>query len=101
MGRLGEIIDAALGLPKSIYFCFKYFPLKIAIKFPVLLSRHVYLMNVDGEVKLDTADITFGLIKIGFGEVGIFGRIMGEKLFLKVRLVLGMGPEYQLIHVDV
>lgn len=108
MGRLGKTIDAVLGLPKSIYFCFKYFPARIAIKLPVLLSRHVYLMNADGEIKLDTTDVTFGLIKIGFGEVGIFdskySRTIwqnngGVKLFLKERLILDMGPEYQSIQM--
>lgn len=69
---MAKFWDVLFGLPKSIYFCFKYLPIKMAIKLPVLLSRHVYLMNAGGGVEFDTTDVTFGLIKIGFGEVGIF-----------------------------
>lgn len=45
---MAKFWDVLFGLPKSIYFCFKYLPIKMAIKLPVLLSRHVYLMNAGG-----------------------------------------------------
>lgn len=74
MVKKKDIIDALLGLPKSIYFCFKYLPLGLAIRLPVLLSHHVCLANMKGTVHITASKITVGLIKIGFGEVGIFDR---------------------------
>lgn len=69
---MGKFWDALFGLPKSIYFCFKYLPLRQAVRIPILLSRHVYLMDIKGNVEIKSRDIRFGLIKIGFGKVGIF-----------------------------
>ncbi|GAB6676572.1 acyltransferase [Bacillus cereus] len=60
-----------LAIPKTIYFNFSYFTLKEAIKFPILISHRVYLMSVKGKIILDTP-IKPGMIRIGFGEVGIF-----------------------------
>ena len=59
-----------LGLPKTIIFNFKYLPFKDAIKLPVLVSHHVWLKKLSGNVKI--CDIRTGVIKIGFGNIGIF-----------------------------
>ena len=56
---------------KSIYFNFKYLSFKEAIKFPIFISNKVYLKNVKGKIIIESP-ISFGMIKIGFGEVGIF-----------------------------
>lgn len=69
---MGKVLDALLGLPKSIYFCFKYLPPIIALRLPIILSRHVYLKKMKGNVTIDSSHVSFGLIKIGFGDVGIF-----------------------------
>lgn len=59
---------------RTIYFNFKYFPLKQAIKFPVLLSRKVKLFRTLGTVEIKSEHIQTAMIKIGFGEVAIFDK---------------------------
>ena len=56
---------------KTLYFNFKYFPFKVAIKFPILISKHVLLKQISGKIHFDCKP-TFGLVHIGFGEVGVF-----------------------------
>lgn len=56
---------------KTIYFNLKYLPLKDALKFPILVSRHVYLRKMKGKITIDSA-LQPGMILIGFGKVGIF-----------------------------
>jgi acetyltransferase-like isoleucine patch superfamily enzyme len=57
--------------PKTIYFNFKYFPFRQAIRFPVLVAFRTYLFKTGGEIVLH-APLHTGMIRIGFGEVGIF-----------------------------
>lgn len=56
---------------KSVYFNFKYLPLKDAIKFPFLISRNVLFLETKGRIKID-APIKTGMIQIGYGKIGIF-----------------------------
>lgn len=56
---------------KTLYFNLYYLPFHQAIHFPILVSRKVYLKRPFGKIRLD-APATFGLIRIGFGDVGIF-----------------------------
>lgn len=72
MKRIGIYIEALLSLPKSLYFNFKYFPLATAIKLPVLISYRTKLSKVEGSVFLEKNKT--GIIKIGFGYVGIFDK---------------------------
>jgi len=58
---------------KTIYFNLKYLPFKQALKLPVLISKNVYLKEVSGEIHFD-CPIRFGLIQIGYGNVGIFDK---------------------------
>lgn len=60
-----------LGFPKTLYFNFKYLPFNKAVKLPILVSHRVYLMECNGNIKID-APINFGMIRIGFGQVSIF-----------------------------
>lgn len=61
-----------LGLPKTLLFNFYYFPLRDAIRLPVLVSHRVWLMHLSGTCEL--GEIRLGAVRIGFGEVGIFDR---------------------------
>lgn len=56
---------------QTVFFNLKHFPLKVALRFPVLLSKKVYLRNTSGTVIL-RQPIKTGMIRIGFGDVGIF-----------------------------
>jgi acetyltransferase-like isoleucine patch superfamily enzyme len=55
---------------KSIIFNFKYFPFKIAIKLPVLISNNIYLHKMGGKVIIN-GPVKTALIQIGYGKVGI------------------------------
>lgn len=49
----------------------KYLPLNQAIKLPILISSKVYLRVTAGEIIIDS-QVETGLIRIGYGDVGIF-----------------------------
>lgn len=57
---------------RSFCFCLYYFPFHIAIHIPVLISSNVRLLKIKGSLVLQTELIKFGLVKIGFGSIGIF-----------------------------
>jgi acetyltransferase-like isoleucine patch superfamily enzyme len=59
--------------PKTIYFNFKYLKIRQAVKLPVLVSKNVSLNAVLGRVHLN-CQLKTGLVKIGFGNVGIFDK---------------------------
>ncbi|MBT1704892.1 acyltransferase [Chryseosolibacter indicus] len=56
---------------KTLYFNFKYLPFNKARHLPILISSHVRLHTVKGSVELN-CQVHFGIIKIGFGDLGIF-----------------------------
>ncbi len=84
---------------KTLYFNLKYLPFKHAIKFPFLISNKVRLRNVTGKVEIE-GNITFGLIKIGFSNVGIFDgkysrsiwEVSGNVIF-KGKAAIGQGSK--------
>ncbi|GEM_PF-2289783 len=75
-------------LPKTLYFNFKYLEFSQAIELPFFVSREVCLLSAAGKVSI-ASNLRTGMIRIGFGDVGIFdkknperfGRFSG-KLFL-------------------
>ncbi len=84
-------------IPKTLYFNFKYFDFKNAIRFPVWISHRVHLMHMGGTVVID-APIKFGMVRIGFAENNLSNveldrnvwDVWGEVVF-KGRLVMGLG----------
>lgn len=66
MSKLSENFRYILGIPKTIYFNFKYFDFKDAIKFPVVISHKTIFKELKGNVKLEK--IKTGIVRIGFGE---------------------------------
>src|SRR5512140_3718511 len=71
-GYVRRLLAFALGLPNTLIFNFRYFPFFDALKLPVLVSHRVWLMDLSGTCKLGV--VRTGVVKIGFGEVGIFDR---------------------------
>ncbi|WP_160674354.1 acyltransferase [Clostridium sp. C8-1-8] len=69
--KLDRYMSIILGFPKTLYFNFKYFNFKDAVKLPVLISHRVYLKSLKGSIAI-TSNIRSKMIQIGFGEVGIF-----------------------------
>lgn len=72
LSHLSKILLYLLSIPKTVWFNFKYLKPKDALKFPFLVSKNVYLMDLRGSVNIEVDDLSFGMIKIGFGQVGIF-----------------------------
>jgi hypothetical protein len=65
-----DIFLHVFAIPNTLLFDFWYFPFKVAVRLPVLVSHRVWLMQLSGTVSLTKTRI--GAIKTGFGEVGIF-----------------------------
>ena len=62
-------INKLLRIPKSLYFNLSAFPLKTAIKMPVLVSYKTKLKGIKKNKIIIDAPIKFGLIRIGFGGI--------------------------------
>lgn len=59
--------DAILSLPKTIYFNLRCFPLPVAIKFPIMISYRIKIIEIrKGTIRFVNSPKTFG-VKIGFG----------------------------------
>jgi acetyltransferase-like isoleucine patch superfamily enzyme len=62
-----------LGLPKTLRFNLKYFPLRTALRLPVFISHRVWFRKLHGTVRLPEK-IRTGMVKIGFSDNGLFDR---------------------------
>lgn len=90
MRKLCKGIHIFIGIIRSLFFNIRILPLKKTIKLPVIISPFVKLTSLDGKIMIKTSNVEFGMIKIGYGEVGIFDRIFsrtilqieGELIFL-------------------
>lgn len=72
---------------KTLYFNLRSFSFSTAIRFPVFLSRNVVLKDITGTFVLPTV-IYPGIIKIGFGDVGIFDQKRSKTIWeVKGRVV--------------
>lgn len=60
-----------LSLLKTAFLNFKYFPLRIAVMFPIIASRRLRIRSAKGKVILNGTPKT-GRIQLGFDNVGIF-----------------------------
>lgn len=88
----------------TIIFNFHYFPLGVAIKLPVFVSRNTKLSSLNGAVILDNAKT--GVVKIGFGDVGIFDKSRSRtiwqvngKVYFHGRAIIGHGSKIS-VHKD-
>ncbi len=68
--EFGKAWRMMLGLPKTLLFNFRYFPVARAWRLPVLVSHRMKLVCLDGEVLLD--DYAFGAVRLGLPDVDIF-----------------------------
>lgn len=58
---------------KTIRFNMHYFCIKTALKFPVVVSHNVHLKKMGGRVEIQ-GEIKRGMVRIGFGDIGIFDK---------------------------
>jgi len=61
-------------IPKSIWFNFRYLEFRQALKVPMIISHRVKLKKTKGKISILSDNISKGMIRIGFGDVGIFDR---------------------------
>ena len=59
---------------KTIYFNLKYLRFKQAILFLIFISKNVYFKKTHGEIKIESNKIYSGMIRIGYGNIGIFDK---------------------------
>ena len=72
MNKFDRLFEYICGLPKTIYFNIKCLPLFQAIKLPIFISHRVILASLKGKIVFDCDNVKTGMVKIGFGYVGIF-----------------------------
>lgn len=90
---------------KTVWFNLKYFPIGQALKLPILISKNVYLREVCGKIYFN-CKIKYGLVQIGYGNVGIFDKkksrtiwnVMGDVTFCGYAIIghgskIEVGPE--------
>ncbi|MFV0141809.1 MULTISPECIES: acyltransferase [Empedobacter] len=65
---------------KTIIFNFVYFKFSQAIKFPVIISSNFRLKSLSGKVNIPE-NSSFGLIKLGFGDISIFDRKLSKGIW--------------------
>ena len=59
-------------IPNTLYFNFHYFPFKLAMRLPVIVSAKTKFANMGGKVILNCDKPETGMVRIGLGYVGIF-----------------------------
>jgi acetyltransferase-like isoleucine patch superfamily enzyme len=74
-----------------MFFCLHYFPIKEAIKIPILLSNRVKLHTLRGKIIIKSDKIIPFMIKIGFGDVGIFDKYYIRSIWQNEGEVIFMG----------
>ena len=68
-----DFFNIIRSLPKTLRFNLHYFPLKTALKLPVVVSHRTYLRELHGKVELPEK-VETAMVKIGFGDVGHYDR---------------------------
>ena len=68
-----DFFNILCSIPKTLRFNLHYFPLKTALKLPVVVSHRTYLRELHGKVELPEK-VERAMIKVGFGDVGHYDR---------------------------
>ena len=68
-----DFFNILRSIPKTLRFNLHYFPLKTALKLPVVVSHRTFLRELNGEVVLPET-VETAMVKIGFGDVGHYDR---------------------------
>jgi acetyltransferase-like isoleucine patch superfamily enzyme len=89
-----------ISICKTLRFNFHYLKFRDAIKLPVIVSRHVLINSLKGEVRIE-GEVQPGRIRIGFQSVPVFDRfrsrtvwnIGGGAVIFKGRAFIGQGTK--------
>ena len=68
-----DFFNIVRSIPKTLRFNLHYFPLKTALKLPVIVSHRTCLRELHGKVVLPEK-VQTAMVKIGFGDVGHYDR---------------------------
>ncbi len=77
--------------PKTLYFNFTYLPWQQAIRLPVWVSSKTYLLCTKGNIRIE-GDIHSGMIRIGYGKIGIFDKKRSRSIWECMGSVIFKGP---------
>lgn len=85
---------------RSIYLNFKFFPIKTALKFPLLVSNKTLIAAFEKKCLVFDCEIITGLVQIGYGNLSVFDyeksrsvlKING-KLIVKGKVRIGHGSK--------
>lgn len=78
-----------MGIPKSLYLNFKSLPFRDAIKLPILISKNVKMVRVNKI--LIQGPVSTGMIKIGFGDIGIFDGVHSRSIIKNTGTIIFQG----------
>lgn len=67
---MNKNIAIILGLPKSIYLCFKSMPFKEAIHIPIFVSANTKLVSLKGKIKIEAQSLYHVMVRIGLSGSG-------------------------------
>lgn len=67
MRKIKKVLSILRYLPHTLYFNFRYFPFKQALKIPVILYKPRFIA-CKGKVVIEAENITLGMIKLGFNQ---------------------------------
>lgn len=83
-------------IPKTLRFNLHYFPLKTALKLPVVVSHRTFLRELNGKVVLPEK-VETAMVKIGFGDVGHYDRKHSRSIW-QVSGTVGFGGKASIGH---
>lgn len=75
-----KMLEILWGGVRSIPINFKLFPLGVALRFQIIISPFVKIKSLRGKIIIDNSKIKTGMIRIGFGEVGIFDKLFSRTI---------------------
>ena len=91
-----DFFNIICSIPKTLRFNLHYFPLKTALKLPVIVSHRTYLRELHGKVMLPEK-VERAMIKIGFGDVGHYDRKRSRTIW-QVSGTVGFGGKASIGH---
>lgn len=69
-----QLFERVLSIPKSLFVSLHYFPLKEALKLPIMVRYNCQLIKLRGCIKIVNGGVKTGLLSLGFHTVGIFDK---------------------------
>ena len=91
-----DFFNILRSIPKTLRFNLHYFPLKTALKLPVVVSHRTFLRELNGKVVLPEK-VETAMVKIGFGDVGHYDRKHSRSIW-QVSGTVGFGGKASIGH---